>query len=951
MSKHSKNSAPSQLLRRLIRQTLFTSLGATAVTLVGTIPASAQQPSTALEEVVVTGTRIRGVEAPVGSTVIAIGAEDIPRSGLATASELLRSIPQVTNLGLDDSRTNGAQRAISNLSSGSSINLRGLGVEATLTLVDGRRPVPSGGEGRVFDPNSIPTIALQRVEVVADGSSAIYGSDAMTGVVNLITRREYDGAETRLNYGGADGYDQLQAQQIFGQRFDHGGFMVALEYYNRGNLSTDDRPNLYNDGNALSVLAFPPNLGTTSSPNSGFIDANNDGFLDAGEGTGHPVIGQSNWRGVDALPKQERRSIFAAGDLQIGDNFKLYAQGYYTKRDFTRLATSVTSNGSTVPATNPYNLTGAAVRVFYSYINDFGPQQQKGYEEVWQGVLGGTLRFGDDWEADLSTSYGAVEDWRRRETINSNAVTAALNSTSTATALDPFSNGSNGYPSQQVRDSVLASIHSYDITAPKMNIFDTQLKFDGPLFDMSGGRARLAVGAEHQELERTQTIQSTAAPAPTVNTVNVSVAPKLSRKVDSLFAEMFLPVVGADNAIPAIRELTFALAARYDKYDDTQVAPAIQLLDESTTNPKLGVTWKPIDDLSFHASYGKSFRAPVLGDYSYGAPTLDIPLVVSPQVAAAYGLPAAPVAQSSVIQGGHTLGLTPEKAKTWSFGVDFKPAGLDGLAVSINYYNIKFENQISVPADSGSLQNLSYVQALVNSGSSLVLPGQGLVVFNPTTAQLQAYLAHGGAATAHIGPPDFLLYGAGSAPVGPQNTPVYALVESLSHNGGILKTDGIDFSFRYTWDTAVGTWLVDDTFTYVLGYKQALLPTVPLVDYLNQLNFPLRFQTRAHAGWRQGHWGVDAHLNYQNGYENTSVSPVVDIGSYTTVDARVTYDTGDLGGGNWLSNFSVSLNALNLFDRDPPYARVTQGVAVQNFDSQNASPVGRFVSLQIAKRW
>jgi iron complex outermembrane recepter protein len=901
----------------------------------------------AIEELVVTGTRIRGVSA-VGSQVLGIDAQEIRESGRANTVDLLRSVPQITNLGFDESRTNGAQRAIANLTGGSSINLRGLGAEATLVLVDGRRPLPGGGEGRWFDPNSIPSIALGRVEVVPDGSSAIYGSDAMTGVVNLITRRDFSGAETVLRYGDADGFDEKQAQALFGHDFNgRGNLLAAFEYYDRGNLTTADRPELYNDAGALAVPAFPLNFGPAAAPVAGFTDPNGNGILDPGEQTGSPVARQSNWLNVDALPKQRRRSAFISGDLNLTDAFRLYGEGYYSKRDFERNRTALTFTG-TVPAANPYNRTGAPVAVNYSFINDLGPQTETGDQEVYQAVTGAAFNVGNRWAGDLFVSYGKVDDFRSRSGTHTTALAAAVNSASTTTAFNPFSNGTNGYASADVRRTVLDSIATFSNLNPTVRLLDTQLKFDGPLFALPAGDVRVAVGAERQDLKREQVELTNNVPSPNVSVVRTVVSPTVDREVTSAFAEIYVPIVGEDQSLPFVRTLSLAIAGRYDKYQDDQSNPGAKLLDTDTTNPKLGLTWVPVNGLTVRGTFGTSFRAPSLGDYSFGAPTRTAAAPISAAVAAAYGVPAQPLATN--IQGGHTLGLTPEKSRTVSFGVDLAPPSLPGFNVTATYYKIKFTDQIAIPADTGSLQSTGVVNALVGATSSKVLPGLGFVIFNPTTAQLQAYLAHGGLATAHIGPPDATLYGSGSAPGPGQTNPVYVLIDSLSNNTGVLETDGIDFSIRYSLETGLGTWTFADTLTYVLKYDQALVSALPLSDFVNQVNFPLQFQTRAHVGWNRGHWSVNAFVNYQNAYDNGSGAARVGIGSYTTVDGNLTWNSGELG-NEWLSDLSVSLHALNLLDEEPPFARVTQGAAIQNFDSQNASPVGRLLALQVSKRW
>src|SRR5690349_9300071 len=167
-----------------------------------------------LDEIIVTGSRIRGSQ-PVGSPLAAISRDSIEMTAPLTTGALLQKLPQVFNLGVSEN-SRGQAGGSGNITYATSVNLRGLGPYSTLTLLDGHRAVPQGTTGFAVDPSSIPTLALERVEVVADGASAIYGSDAVAGVVNLIPRRNFEGVEVSLRGGQGDAYDEHQAGIIGG---------------------------------------------------------------------------------------------------------------------------------------------------------------------------------------------------------------------------------------------------------------------------------------------------------------------------------------------------------------------------------------------------------------------------------------------------------------------------------------------------------------------------------------------------------------------------------------------------------------------------------------------------------------------------------------------------------------------------------------------------------------
>jgi outer membrane receptor protein involved in Fe transport len=216
-------------------------------------------------QIVVTGTRIRGA-APVGSTVTTIDRTDMARSGYVTTQDILQTIPQ--NFG---GAPNEGTVAISldpnsgkNTGNGSSINLRGLGNQSTLVLLNGDRP-PLGGFAGVFsDVSLIPASAIERIEVLADGTSAIYGSDAVAGVVNVVPRLRFEGAETSFRVGTADGDSQdLLASQIVGKGWRSGHAVVAYEFYWRSALPASKRAYVTDD---LSQFGGPDLRGPFASP-------------------------------------------------------------------------------------------------------------------------------------------------------------------------------------------------------------------------------------------------------------------------------------------------------------------------------------------------------------------------------------------------------------------------------------------------------------------------------------------------------------------------------------------------------------------------------------------------------------------------------------------------------------------------------------------------------------
>jgi iron complex outermembrane receptor protein len=311
--------------------------------------------------IIVTGSRIRGV-APVGSNVISVGSEDLARQPTATVTEFLRKIPQVQGFGVDASSPTVSGQGGTNTTRGSSINLRGLGPGATLTLVDGTRLPNSGVSGNYIDPNAIPALAIERVEVVADGASAIYGSDAVAGVVNFITRKDYDGVLVRGRYGVADGYWVAQAGFVGGMRWATGGFAASYEHSENNNLNGGERDYIRSD-----LTAFGGGDFRNSQCNPGNIVVGGVPYaIPAGGVT--PATATSlvrntrnfceNVRFADVLPAENRDSFVVNAHQELGAGLTLSAQVIYSDRNYNAKALQQGSTSNlvnlSVPIANPF---------------------------------------------------------------------------------------------------------------------------------------------------------------------------------------------------------------------------------------------------------------------------------------------------------------------------------------------------------------------------------------------------------------------------------------------------------------------------------------------------------------------------------------------------------------------------------------------------------------------
>jgi iron complex outermembrane receptor protein len=835
----------------------------------------------ASQEILVTGSRIRGISA-TGSQVIAIDERDIAEAPVQTTADLLRRVPQVVTLGANPNGGS-AQNGAANVTRSAGINLRGLGNTATLLLYDGKRFPPQGTQGQLTDPSVIPAIALARVEVVADGSSAIYGSDAIGGVVNFILRKNFTGGElsARSAFTG-DGYDEQQVAGIVGHRWDSGWGMVTAEYTRNSALYASELPwyqanNLARGGRDLRSNFCDPGTitvggGTYAIPAGGVTSANVGTLV---RGTSNRCFYNSVGHSDAVFPEMERVSVVAAASQDIGSRVRLFADGFYSYRDgkIPGIATA-TAN---VPQTNPFFVTpvpgATSVSVTWSLFPDYGPLSNPYWSDSWNVSAGIEADIVGDVKATLYYAHGESEDVadRRNNGINGGALATALSDPNPATALNVFGGPNN--PATLAR-----LIDSYFVIAGATKLDVVNLQFDGSVVDLPGGKLRFAAGAEYRD-EYTFTDLTTGTSAAQAHVTDAG-----SRNVKALFGELYIPLFGGDNARPGLEELSLSLAARWEEYSDFG----------DTTNPKIGLTYEPLAGFRIQASYGTSFRAPTFTEVSTvaGGAGLYFDTLPGPGAVNLTGIG---------IAGGNP-GLQPETATTWSVGASLRPVGLSGFNAEVTYFDIDYKDQIqALRGTPGLLTNPIYAS---------------FVILNPTPAQVAALRTSG----LPINNPNVLTGN------------VQFIADGRRQNLGKSKISGIDFVASYTWDW--GEWTLDAGVngSYFLNYDFEAVPGSGFVDVVNTIGFPQKFRMQADAGVGYGNFRGRVTVNHLSGYDNTTVSPVQEIESYQTVDLYLGLDVTE--------HANIALTVRNLFDSDPPFVDAATG-----YDPQAANPLPRLFAI------
>lgn len=885
--------------RRSPRVAVYLRAGAAITALMAAHGATAQTAPAAPEEVLVTGSRIRGI-APVGANVVGINREDVVTGGATTTAQLIQQVPQVFNLGVSEnsrSQTGGSF----NITYGTGINLRGLSPYATLTLFDGHRAVPQGTQGQAPDPSVIPTIAIQRVEVVADGSSALYGSDAVAGVVNLILRKNVEGVETQVRFGVGDSYWERQIGAIAGHNWGSGRFMVAYENgfhsalsgrdrdYYRGDLTArgggDFRVTLCNPGNiTVNNVSYAIPAGGVTPATAASLQPNTTNRCD-------------NLKLADLLPEQNHNSLAFAINQDVNDRISVFAQGFAAERTFRIRPTPVTAT-LTVPRTNPFfvappGTTPASETIGYSFAGVLPQNEANGYSRSYQLYTGGEMKLFGDWKLGVTYGHGVNNDLSETfRDINNAALTTALADSNPATAFNPFGGPNN--------PATLAAISNTQMLAPGRGVLQTgEIKADGSLFHLPGGDVRLAVGGEWQHYTLYAGSDLGTPAAPTVTRVS------LARTVRSAYGELVVPLVGPDNTLPFVQKLNVDIAGRVDKYSDVG----------STRNPKIGVDWTPVQGMQLRGTYGTSFRAPILTQLRAASQGLYVQNYSDPTRGGA-------IIQGVTLSGGNP-NLTPETATTWTVGADFTPSFLPGFKFGVTYFDINYENQIT-----------SYLADLSILNRESQFAGTGIITRNPSAALVSSLVAQYPVLRGVI-PPTVLLY-----------------VDGRQNNLGTTNARGFDFDLTYDLPTPrFGDFRFGLNATYFTKYDVAITPNAPLIDQLNVIYNPLRFKARGSVGWTKEGWNAVTYVNYQNSYTNNLAAVPQGVSANTTVDFYLGYqlDSPALG---WFSGTQVALNVTNLFDRDPPFVNIAQSPnGGGGFDPTVTSPVGRVVALTLSKKW
>ena len=452
------------------------------------------------------------------------------------------------------------------------------------------------------------------------------------------------------------------------------------------------------------------------------------------------------------------------------------------------------------------------------------------------------------------------------------------------------------------------------IRRTQSDLWSADLLLSGELVDIPGGTIAAAAGAHYRE----ESLTSDIAESGTLENDG-------TRTVSAVFGELGIPLIGPQNGVTGIRRLELNLSGRLDDYSDFG----------STFNPKLGALWSPLEGLNLRSTYSESFAPPALGRVGDRRRTADVyPYAF---VAAGVGLqPADPalLATNYMYVTGTGADLEPETSRTYTFGFDYRlDRGDTSWTINSTYYDIAFDGRLATTPLPGGLPAVFAPFIIGTDPASLP---EGTVIFFPSAADIDGLLA------GLTRPVSFLLGAEGLDNIGVINNA--AVVRNLAST----ETSGMDIQIGYETETAIGAISAGLSANYIFDFTQQASASTPVVDRLNTFVNPVDLKIRGQAGLSRG--GVSGHVfvNYLDSYQTDNTPGAQGIDAWTTVDLSLSYAFGDAH-GPWLDGTRLNLSVNNLFDTPPPDAPTTGGLRLVGFDPTNASPLMRFVALEIRR--
>jgi len=658
------------------------------------VGASAQQqapapaPVQVLEKVEVTGSRIKRIDAETSSPVQVITRDQIDRSGARSVSELLSSVP-ASNTGSFN------ENAVASFTPGAAgVSLRGLGAQATLILINGRRVAPfgfaSGGQTTFVDVNSIPLEVVERVEILLDGASAIYGSDAIGGVVNVILRKDFTGAQIAAGLGISSRSDA--ASRDFSVTAGKGS--MASDGYNFfANLTHEGQNPVKANQRDLTRSAdfrrfgltdlrssYAGNLYTATGAAGGAYIGSLAGCTPLNE-PGAATNGRCIYQGTDhqdIVAKTSRDTLFMAGSATLGAGFELFGDAVVGRTKYEAESPSYSSSTyfSTgtlptayipLPVGHPQNPTNSVVALRYRFADV--PHTTEVQSDTQRAVFGIRNRDLSGWDLESGVLYShSKTKVITKGLLNDSVLLDGVLDPNTGLANPSFIFGNPSANDPSLMSRLYPTLKDLGTTTTA----SLDVRGSRELFQLPAGAMQIALGAEFRH-EKYTSIPDDLTASGALSVLGASSAAG-SRSISALYAEL---------SVPIFKNLEASLAGRYDKYSDFG----------STTNPKVGLKWKVLPNLALRATYAEGFRAPAITETTQTPSRGFYTGIRDPQLCPTPDPANANCDLSLEAISGANPALQPERSKSMTAGLVFEP--MDNLSIAFDLYKIKRRNEIA----------------------------------------------------------------------------------------------------------------------------------------------------------------------------------------------------------------------------------------------------------------
>lgn len=895
--------------------------------------------------IVVTGSRIQGLPSDGPVQTIAVTREDIVESGAGTIIEVLQDLPVATGGGATFSTATAGPLSSDTPVGASAVSLRGLGASATLTLINGRRAQISAfarGQESFIDASSIPLAAVERVEVLPSGASAIYGADAVAGVVNYVLRNDFEGLELSASYGNSTAGTDEGRYNITGvagaQLGDQNSVMLVVDYFKRNPFFLRDR--------ALSRESFRPSQ-------QGFYPSFNDLFFQFFDQTEEPADGGCATEDFDsgnfgefcevntnafvsAQDRLETVSGLFTHQFEISDRLTWYndvlysrveSRGVSSPANFSRapidpenpfwpaaLIDDIVEEGSFEGATDFSDFFGFPIYAWGKFPEPRAVEVESDSYRITSGLKGD---LAGDWKFDAAFMFGGNDRTQRGLSglvVSQNFYDLNLGNICTdGTRVDRWDvdlgrpdadfigdtcedigkttlwyNPFGGQTTQT--DGVAELLATEAERKGRSRLYSFDASVNGTLLEMPAGPLKAAFGGEF----RRETLRDTPAgvavatldnPEPILGFSSTSAFAK--RNSWSLYGELYVPL--ADT-------LDVQLAGRFDDFEGFG----------SDFNPKIAARWEPVEWLALRANYSTSFRAPSLAQSGAGVLLSSYRVDCEATPGACAGDPNDD-GEALLSEDVGNPNLAAENARSFGGGAVIAPNS--DIELRVDYWNIRHEDLVGIDEDDFIRRALAGEFAVVGSGE-LATGTPGLEVTN------------GFVTDAHF-----------------QIT-----------NLGFQKTDGIDFAYTHRLGGGnAGDFTLSFDATHILNFKRKASEASPLEQLAGDFLYP-DFIASGKLRWRKDAWRATLSGHYKSGYRDDPSNRTLEalglpldadyeVEDYLTFDLSVSYDFAE--------NSFIQLSIRNLLDEDPP--RVLGSSA--NVDLFNHDLIGRYATVRVTKRF